>query len=695
MSKASLKKSNSNLLQLISLSLLWGVGIFFVGFSGEFPLNDDWAYAHNVQHLVEQGEIYFSDWPAMTLIGQTLWGALFCKLFGFSFVVLRLSTLFAAWITIVSSYFLFSRLTAHRSLAFWGALLLASNPLFFSLSFTFMTDVHFLCCSMLSIFFYIRHSQDSQKWDWLWATFFAMWATLIRQMGILLPAIYSIHLLYNHRWTISLFAKAALPLFLALGTLVAYTSWRGYYYGFPPQYGSLSLLFYPLKQAYFYKNLLIRPGVLLCYLGMFWLPIVLVQLPQLWKNSIQWQKIVAISSTFLLLLIFHKGWEFIPHGNIFHNLGLGPQVLKDTDAKLNLSLQLSPLLLLLLRAIFVVAGSLLSLFLFLKYLPQKGKTYTSVQLAVVLMGFAYIFYLMLDGHFFDRYYLFLFPLMGILILPQQKITYPSLLLVLGIVFQIGYGGFSLLATHDYLSWNRARWEALDYLTTQKNISPNQIDGGFEFNGWHQTHVDKRTDFDKVSWWFVDRDNYTITKGSLPFYETFYSTPHWQWLKMSTDSIFVLTKTKAKITDTILANMDLVDTSQQVFLTNIDSFVLQRGDLIDSTVGFNDNSSILLVESDAFGLTHRFEDIQTPENWTIRIWRKSPNNEGGIVLSAPDPKVFYVFSKTVLKDSLGWQLIELETEIPRSYNSKEIDFYIWNNSKDSIWFDNLEIYRKKY
>lgn len=690
-----LSNNNTTFVHLFSLSLLWLIGIMFVGYSGEFPLNDDWAYTHNVQHLVEQGEIYFSDWPAMTLIGQTLWGALFCKFFGFSFVVLRLSTLLAAWITVLSSYFLFARLSPNRSLAFWGALLLASNPLFFSLSFTFMTDIHFLCCSILSIFFYIRYRQDNQKWDWVWATFFAMWATLIRQMGILLPVIYSIHLLYNHRWTIPLFFRAALPVFLALGTLVAYTSWRGHYYGFPPQYGSLSLLFYPLKHAYFYKNLLIRPGILLCYLAMFWLPVVLVQLPQLWKNSLRWQKITALISTFILILIFYRSWEFIPHGNIFYNLGLGPQVLKDTDIDVNLPVELSSFGLFPLRVLFVLAGSLLSIFLFLKYLPKKGRTYTGLQLGAILMGFAYTFYLMLDGHFFDRYYLFLFPLMGILVLPTKKISYPKWVLVLGIAFQLGYGGFSLMATHDYLSWNRARWEALDYLTTQKNISPNQIDGGFEFNGWYQTHLDKRIGFDKVSWWFVDQDQYTITQDALPFYQTFYSTTSWQWLKMSTDSIFVLTKTKPQTTDTIWTNLNLIDTSQQVFLTNLDSFVLQRGDLVDSTVGFLDSSSILLVESNAFGLTRHFNDIQAPENWNIRIWRKSPNQEGGIVLSAPDPKAFYVFGKTVLKDSLGWQLIELETEIPDSYTSSELDFYIWNNSKDSIWFDNLEIIRKKY
>ncbi|MCP4441324.1 MAG: glycosyltransferase family 39 protein [Aureispira sp.] len=680
---------------LISLTILWGLSILFVGYSGNFPLNDDWAYAQNVYQLTEEGRIYFSNWPAMTLIGQTLWGALFCKIFGFSFTVLRFSTLLVSWITIISSYFLFCRLSSQKSLAFWAALLLASNPLFFSLSFTFMTDIHFLCCSVLSIFFYIRHHQEAKKRDWILATFFVVWAVLIRQMGILLPLLYSVHLLYTQGRKFSVLLKASVPLVVAIGTLVLYTVWRGAYYGFPPQYGNLSLLFYPLKHSEFYRNLLIRPGILFAYLGIFWLPIVLIQLPQLWKQSQKLQRILAISLSILLLIIFYKAWSFIPHGNVFYNLGLGPQVLKDTYDHINIPVQLSLLALRLLKLLIVGAGSLLSVFLFLKYLPKKENNYTSLQLGSTLMIMVYSFYLMLDGHFFDRYYLFLFPLMGILILPTKKLNYSSWALGLAVLFQIGYGTFSLLATHDYLSWNRARWKALDYLTEDEGVLPSQIDGGFEFNGWHQTSTEKNPPTkEHISWWFVDKDEYTITKGPLPFYETYNSVAYWQWLKMDTDSIFVLTKARPYQIDTIFSDLATIDTSNS-FITTVDSILLEGGSLIDSTTGFTDQRSIRLTPDSAFALTYQFKNVRAPEKWSIYIWRKSPNDEGGIVLSAPNSEVFYQFEKTVLKDSLGWKLIELQADINTSYTSDIINFYIWNNGKATLWFDNLEIIRKIY
>ena len=42
---------------------------------GDFPLNDDWAFALPVKWLVERGQLQFTDWQAMTLIGQVTLGA--------------------------------------------------------------------------------------------------------------------------------------------------------------------------------------------------------------------------------------------------------------------------------------------------------------------------------------------------------------------------------------------------------------------------------------------------------------------------------------------------------------------------------------------------------------------------------------------------------------------------------------------
>ena len=53
---------------LVCIAFAWTLIGLLIGLRGEFPLNDDWAYAHNTYALAQEGRWYFSDWPAMTLV---------------------------------------------------------------------------------------------------------------------------------------------------------------------------------------------------------------------------------------------------------------------------------------------------------------------------------------------------------------------------------------------------------------------------------------------------------------------------------------------------------------------------------------------------------------------------------------------------------------------------------------------------
>src|SRR5438477_7741425 len=59
----------------------------------DVPVNDDWAYAWSVENLLKTGHLAVLDWSAHYPILATLWGSLFSLFFGFSFGVLRLSTM--------------------------------------------------------------------------------------------------------------------------------------------------------------------------------------------------------------------------------------------------------------------------------------------------------------------------------------------------------------------------------------------------------------------------------------------------------------------------------------------------------------------------------------------------------------------------------------------------------------------------
>ncbi len=83
-----------------------------------------------------------------------------------------------------------------------------------------------------------------------------------------------------------------------------------------------------------------------------------------------------------------------------------------------------------------------------------------------------------------------------------------------------YGGFTIGATHDYLSWNRLRCQALRDLMREEQVSPSQIDGGFEFNGWYlyRDDYDDWNDEPDKSWYWVDKDDYVVAFKPITGYK---------------------------------------------------------------------------------------------------------------------------------------------------------------------------------
>jgi len=86
------------------LFFLWMLALVVINPFGEYPINDDWAYARNVYDLVVNGKFIVDPWPAMNLVSQTIYGSIFAGLFGFSFTVRRISIFVLA---LFSSFFLY------------------------------------------------------------------------------------------------------------------------------------------------------------------------------------------------------------------------------------------------------------------------------------------------------------------------------------------------------------------------------------------------------------------------------------------------------------------------------------------------------------------------------------------------------------------------------------------------------------
>ena len=168
-------------LPLLVVLGLWLAAVALIGAGGEFPLSDDWAYAHVVRSLIDGHGFDFLPWTGASLVVQALYGAAACKLAGFSHQTLRVTTLVMSAIGIVSLYALLRELGAAARVAAAGAGALAFSPLWLSLSFTFMTDVPFAALAIAATWLYVRALRAGSRSGLVTAGAVAAAAFLVRQ----------------------------------------------------------------------------------------------------------------------------------------------------------------------------------------------------------------------------------------------------------------------------------------------------------------------------------------------------------------------------------------------------------------------------------------------------------------------------------------------------------------------------------
>ncbi len=299
-----------------------------VGFRGDFPLSDDWSYAFSVRALCTEGTLRFLPWTGTSLVLQSWYGAALCRLFGFSFDVLRLSTLVLATSGVLGFFLLLGRAGiagAPRALA---TALFALDPLYVNLAFTFMTDVPFTVAAVWSGYAYVRGFATRQR-SWLIAGgLLAAAALLIRQHGIFVAMAAGLAaLLADGRPWRTRFADALAAGLLPLVVVIAFHVWLFALHGAP---GAVET---KMRQAV----LLDLAGVVntafrgLETLGFLLLPLaVAVRRDVLARRPRLVATVAAVLAVLAVALYLRLGAAMFYLTNVMYDLGLGASTLRDT-----------------------------------------------------------------------------------------------------------------------------------------------------------------------------------------------------------------------------------------------------------------------------------------------------------------------------------------------------------------------------
>jgi hypothetical protein len=216
----SLSVRRSDALALAAIASLFGVASLWVGPRANVPVIDDWVYAWSVEHLLQTGRLRVLEFSAVYPIAQIVWGALFAWVAGFSFGVLRCSTLVLSTLGCWAVYLTLREMGCRRSTSLLGACALALDPAYFAMSFSFMTDVPFVSLAAIATYFYVTAvCRDRPRRLWIGGLFTVV-AFLVRPLAIILPFSVAPALLCRTGWRAAV-RRAALPLITAVVAMVA------------------------------------------------------------------------------------------------------------------------------------------------------------------------------------------------------------------------------------------------------------------------------------------------------------------------------------------------------------------------------------------------------------------------------------------------------------------------------------------
>jgi 4-amino-4-deoxy-L-arabinose transferase-like glycosyltransferase len=692
----------------VALVFTWIVIIFIINPIGEFPLNDDWAYSKTVLHLVKTGTYQLVDWPAMSLIAQVYWGGMFCSILGFSFTVLRISTLVLGLIGIIFFFKLLYKFSGNRPVAFAGTLLLLANPLYVSLSFSFMTDVPFTVFCILSIYYFFSYLKNEKSFSLILALVFCTIATLIRQMGILIPFSFALVYLVTGKINLRLIIKAILPFIISVAALAYYNHWLRATNQMTAAYqsnGNISSLFSkflePIKDLLY--TILMRPGEVFFYCSVFLLPLVIVIAPYVFKKQKPFQKSIPfwITATFMLIfiLIFKKYIQAPFTGNVLYNLGVGPKLLKDTYLiQININPILSYTFMLAISIIGLISMFFLILALsdglvslIMKIRKKEFGLQAKTLLLIYVVSFIYLGFLVLS-FFFDRYFIFLLPAIIFVLLlnyGNEIELKRNWKMTASVISFLVIGWFSVSTTHDYLSWNRARWKAIDYLMKDKKIGPEHIDGGFEFNCWYQTGP-CRPETDATSWWFVNDDEYIISFGRIACYKTLKKFQYPAMIPGKDNNIYILHR-DIPIPEEITCDMEQRTMDERGVLTSSKEYQIQTNNTLSNEKAHSGQYSVKLSSNTPFGLQIIITQAKPGDLLEFQVWKLGEEDDVILVSnSLNDNSYYFAGNKIIDKSPDGWELISLKFYVPKAAMDDGVPIYLWYNKKGIAYIDDMKV-----
>jgi hypothetical protein len=485
--------------------------VALVGPWSDFPVNDDWQYAHLAKAFAEWGTFHADVPIAPTAVGQSLLAWPVIQIFGFSHVALRVLTIALSILILFELDYLLSIASVRRGVRFVALSTLVVNPLFLHLSLSFMTENYGYCVALLAACVWYWGQRRNSRWTGVAAAGLSGCAFWIRQFSALVfPALLLAEYVASGKRPRNLrhfVAERGIAISVWVIVVLAYFPWARATGNYRSQFAEpLARVLSPAPFIFF-----VELGVYVFYLTFFFAAF-LFGYARRERSVWAWliPALLVLTAGVAGLYGDHSGspranlrsvFPFLH--NVFTYYGVGPVTITDfyrNHAPTGPSVSLTPWMAL--ELVAIVLSAAWAAFAWRVRATRNeiglfGIFFAVISFAAVVLSFQFAI--------FDRYH------------------YPGLLgftLALGVFFPVenwrrlrgaavvwlgALGIFSALSLHDYFRWQEARASLL-MRAHQRGIRLTQIDAGYEPNGWNSVeHGDAATGCGlKVTWFCSDR-----------------------------------------------------------------------------------------------------------------------------------------------------------------------------------------------
>jgi Dolichyl-phosphate-mannose-protein mannosyltransferase len=458
-------------------------------------INDDWSYIWTARVLARTGHFVYNGWATAMLGWFAYLGALFIKLFGFSFTAARS----AGMVVSLGCAALMQRIFARLGMIEWTAsvatLTLVLSPLFLPLAFSFMSDIPGLFVLVFCIYCCIRALQaesDNSAIAWLAAASVSnVVGGTVRQiawLGVLLIVPSAAWCMRRRRRVL---LTGALLWIISAFSIMLCTRW------FKAQpYAVVEKIFFEYHTvSAFYA---IRAIIAAIFLVLPIMTAFLVKYPAGKRFACTTGAITGAVAGALVFWVAVKlprlALSDVPFaGDYVTNKGVAiPDILGTQPEIIPTSIRflLTVLSFSALAAFVACLISTRDLWLFRdRDLRSRSSSYSHISnasLFALLAPFASIYLLLIVSRVsvWDRYFLPLAFVMTLCLLRiyTQVISdrLPRICLGVGLIF----AAYGVACTHDMFAFERARIDATEKITAA-GIPRTQLDAGFEYDAWTQ------------------------------------------------------------------------------------------------------------------------------------------------------------------------------------------------------------------